>query len=345
MTEDFFSDEVPLLYAFLVTRQIFAGVGRVGGHILAEAGSPDYESMARNPIDYIWVSQIYNVYADENRYQLSQRADHILRTIASRVRFNRALINPKWEHFYAHEGMHRLHMLFGEANQSQFAYKLKVGTTALVLRLLEDGDLAKIPEIDNPLVHLRTVSRDESYNWEVTLQNGDTTNAVDLQMRHLDLAEKYRGDSADTDWVLDNWREVLETLSSDPRKLADRLDWVAKLAMIEAYVADAGIEWGDDALHSIDLEYHNIDPETSLFYALQDSGQIQSIVDPLKITESMFTAPCDTRARGRSQIVKHVMERTPEPYMIDWSGAVIGRSRFIEMPDPFHTYSDVVAST
>ncbi|MBI3743151.1 MAG: proteasome accessory factor PafA2 family protein, partial [Chloroflexi bacterium] len=105
--EDFLNTSAQLLYPFLVTRQIFAGVGRVGGHMLAAGGlRPSYQDMIDNPVDYIWVSHVYSVAPDPGvQFQLSQRADHIIKTIASRVRFNRALINPKWEHFYSHDGM------------------------------------------------------------------------------------------------------------------------------------------------------------------------------------------------------------------------------------------------
>src|SRR5271165_2691122 len=138
--DDFLNSSVQMLYPFLVTRQIYSGVGRVGGHVLTPAGiRPSYQEVMDNPVDYIWVSHVYSVIPDDRvQFQLSQRADHIIKAIASRVRFNRALINPKWEHFYSHDGMTRLHLLFGESNQNEFAYALKVGTTLLVLRLLEE---------------------------------------------------------------------------------------------------------------------------------------------------------------------------------------------------------------
>src|SRR5260370_23484883 len=50
---------------------------------------------------------------------ISSRADHILRTVASKVRFNRAIINPKWDSYYNFSNLHRLHLLYGEANQSE----------------------------------------------------------------------------------------------------------------------------------------------------------------------------------------------------------------------------------
>ncbi len=340
MSEDFFAVDVELLYAFLVTRQIFAGAGRVGGHILAEAGRPDYQEMADNPIDYIWVSQVYQVFEDDSvDYQVSQRADHIIRTVASRVRFNRALVNPKWEHFYAHEGMHRLHLLFGEANQSTYAYKLKVGTTCLVLSLLEDGDLAHTDILASPLVALREVSRDGTYKWRTLLEGGEETSALDIQYRLLEKAQRYAGLTPDIDWTLREWARTLDGLRSDPLSMGDRLDWVAKKQVLEAYVHDAGVGWEDDSLHSIDLEYHNIDESKSLFGALVDSGSMVSEIDELDVIEAMAEAPDNTRAKGRSIMVrKAIATGRLEPYVIDWSGVVLGRRHAVEMPDPFETY-------
>lgn len=344
MSEDFFTTEVQKLYPFLVTRQIFAGVGRVGGHILVEAGAPGYRQMAENPIDYIWVSQIYDVIEDDSvPFQLSQRADHIIRTIASRVRFNRAIINPKWEHFYAHEGKHRLHILFGESNQSEFAYKLKVGTTHLVLRLLEDGLLDHKWDLKSPLIALREVSRDQSYQWIVETQGHETIKAVDLQRRYLELAQQYRGADVDTDWVLNAWEETLDTLADDPMKLATKLDWVAKKKIVELYRDELDVEEICDAMYSVDLEYHNIDPVKSLFYALQEEGQTERVLTDLDILDAMNESPKNTRSRGRSRMIaKLIAAGKRVPYVVDWSNVMYGRTQFLDLDDPFESYVDEV---
>lgn len=348
MSEDFFGKEVTALYSFLVTRQIFAGVGRVGGHILTEGGfRPDYQDVAAHPIDYVWVSQIYGVHPDERvKFQLSQRADHILKTVASRVRFNRALINPKWEHFYSHQEMQRLHLLFGESNQNEYAYALKIGTTVLALRLAEMDAIPDSLLVARPLLALRLVSRDETYEWPVEMADGSTLSAVELQRAFLDLAERFRGESEDIDWTLDEWSNILDGLAKDPMGLGDRLDWVAKFKMVEEYRTSEGLDWTDDALHSIDLEYHNIDPAQSLFHALQDMGQTRRIVSDVDIIDSMTDAPRNTRAWGRSQLVrKATTQRGPMRfYIFDWNGVALGRHEYIDLSDPFESY-DGVADT
>lgn len=341
MEEDFFSHQCALLYPFLVTRQIYSGVGRVGGHVLAGSGArPSYQDVVDNPIDYIWVSQVYGVHPDETvRFQLSQRADHILKTVASRVRFNRALINPKWEHYYSHESMQRLHLLFGEANQNEYAYALKVGTTSLALRLIEDRLVPESWMLAQPLISLRTISRDETYKWPVILSDGSTSSAIEVQTRYLEAAQHYRGESEQTDWALAHWESILAGLAKDPMSLGDRIDWVAKRQIIEQYMAEEHVGWDDDALHSVDLEYHNIDPAKSLFYALQDMGQTQRVTDELEIIDAMTESPKNTRAAGRSALVRKVVDRkAPRFYVFDWNGAAIDRDHFIEMSDPFQTY-------
>lgn len=341
--DDFLNNTVQMLYPFLVTRQIYAGVGRVGGHQLtSNTIRPSYQEVLENPVDYIWVSQVYGVIPDYSvQYQLSQRADHILKTIASRVRFNRALINPKWEHFYSHEGMTRLHFLFGESNQNEFAYALKVGTTLLVLRLLEERRVPNSFTMINPLVALREVSRDPTYRWIVMLSDGTTMGAIDLQRQYLSMAETYRGSSEQTDWTLDNWRAVLDGLEMDPMGMDDRIDWVAKLKIVEQYRAEEGLDWHDDALHSVDLEYHNIDPELSLFYAWQEMGKTKRILSDLDVVTAMTDPPQNTRAKGRAQLVEHVLTRKgPKFYLFDWNGVALDRHTYIEMLDPFETYEN-----
>lgn len=341
--DEFLNSTVHLFYPFLVTRQIFAGVGRVGGHILTQDGyRPTYQSVMENPIDFIWVSHIYGVEPDpEVDFQLSQRADHIIKTIASRVRFNRALINPKWEHFYTHDGMTRLHLLFGESNQNEFAYMLKVGTTLLMLRLLEDDLVPNRLHLANPLIALCEVSRDPRYRWVVELGDGSTLSAIDLHREYLRLAERYRGFDEQTDWTLDNWALILDGLEQDPMLLGDKIDWVAKRKILDQYMAEEGLNWSSDALHSVDLEYHNIDPEKSLFYAYQDMGETDRVLSDLDITIAMTDPPQNTRAKGRAKFVEQVLKRkTPKFYMFDWNGVAVDRNRYFEMSDPFDTYEN-----
>jgi proteasome accessory factor A len=342
--DDFLNGAVNTLYPFLVTRQIFSGVGRVGGHILGGGGGPSYQQVVDNPVDYIWVSHVYGVIPDHSvNFQLSQRADHILKTIASRVRFNRALINPKWEHFYSHEGMTRLHLLFGESNPNEYAYALKVGTTSMVLRACEEYRIPQFLTLEDPIRALQEVSRDESYQWLVERGQGGTVPAIDLQRQYLKLCQDaYQGETEQGDWVLREWETVLNGLEKDPMAMGDRIDWVAKRQIVEQYRESEGLDWSDDALHSVDLEYHNIDPEKSLFHAWQEMGNTKRILDDLDIIDAMTDPPQNTRAKGRAALVEKILARkSAKFYMFDWNGVALDRHTYVEMPDPFNTYEEM----
>lgn len=338
--EGFFAHTVTLIYAFLVTRQIFAGVGRVGGHVLSATDHrPTYQEVIANPVDFIWVSQVYGVYPDDSvQFQLSQRADHILKTVASRVRFNRALINPKWEHFYSHDLLQRLHLLFGESNQNEFAYALKVGTTSLVLRLAEDGVLGEDFMLAHALLALRDVSRDTTYSWPVVMADGSTSNAIEIQRRYLELAEAYRGESEQVNWILDNWAMILDGLERDPMSLDRYLDWVAKKKILESYIAEEGTDWSDEALHSIDLEYHNINPDQSLFHAWQSMVGTERMVTDTDILDAMTDPPSNTRAAARGSLVRKVLaQKGRKHYAFDWNGAMIDTQTYIDLSDPYES--------
>jgi proteasome accessory factor A len=155
----------------------------------------------------------------------------------------------------------------------------------------------------------------------------------------LALAQRYRGFDEQTDWTLDAWESTLDGLEKDPMSLGDRIDWVAKRKIVEQYIAEEGLAWGDDALHSVDLEYHNIDPDKSLFYAYQDMGETSRVLDDVEIVTAMTDPPQNTRAKGRSKFVEEVLRRRiPKFYMFDWNGVAVDRHRYIEMSDPFETY-------
>jgi len=216
------------------------------------------------------------------------------------------LINPKWDSYHDFSRYTRLHLLFGESNVSEYATALKIGTTALVLDLLE---MRCIPEIElaHPIKSLKEISRDMTWRWITTLRDGTTISAIDIQRSYLQAAQRYlAGRDEETDWVLREWEYVLDKLETDPLELSDRLDWVAKFKMVQLYMDAEGVDWDDEALVSIDLEYHNIDPEEGLFYVLQRSGKTVRVVTDEQIEHAMVNPPRDTRAYARGLVVRGV---------------------------------------
>lgn len=323
------------LVPFLVTRQIFAGAGRVGGHRLTTT----WQTKSRHIADTVFVDSAYGVEPDPTvDFQLSQRADHILHTVSGRVRFSRALINPKWDQMYELSRSPRLHLLFGEANPSEYATFLKVGTTILVLDLLEEQAVPSGVELAAPLRALKEISRDPTHTWIVRRDDGSTISAIDLQRLYLQAAQRhFAGRDPETDEVLREWEETLDALERDPMELADRLDWVAKFSMIQLFKDAEGLTWQDEALHSLDLEYHNIDPEQGLYYALESRRRL---VSDSQIERAIEEPPSDTRAYGRALIVRGLRSRTVGEYMIEWDGVFVEPKRTLVLADPFHSYKD-----
>ena len=215
----------------------------------------------------------------------------------------------------------------------------------MVLRLLEDRIVEDGLALAQPLMALREVSRDPTYKWIVALIKGETIGAIDLQRLYLAHAQVYKGESDQTDWVLREWESVLQGLEKDPLAMGDRIDWVAKRQICEQYMQEEGLTWQDDAMQSVDLEYHNIDPDKSLFHAFQQMGKTKRYIDELDIIDAMTEPPSNTRAKGRAELVKTVLGRSSSKfYLFDWNGVALDRHTYIEMPDPFETYEGISRS-
>jgi proteasome accessory factor A len=291
-------------------------------------------------VDYVWVSNFYGVEIDRTvDFQLSQRADHIVKTISSRVRFNRAIINPKWDSYYSYADLHRLHVLFGEANMSDYALMLKVGTTSLALELIEDGWPPRGVEMTDPLGALRQVSRDPTWRWLVRLRDGRTISAVDLQRLYLkEAARRYGGRDTQTDWVLSEWNRTLDDLERDPMSTANRLDWTAKRKLYLQFMEQNGAGWHDDILQSLDLEYHNVNREVGLSAGLEDAGDLERLVTGERVDQAVVAPPENTRAFARGQIVRTLLERNSARYVVDWDAIYLDRNRQLELRNPLHTY-------
>jgi proteasome accessory factor A len=329
---------VPLLIPFLVTRQIFAGAGRVGGHRLSDNPNRAMKQIGRNTADYVFIDRIYGVEPDPTvTFQLSQRADHILYVLSGRVRFSRALINPKWDQSHELSRSPRLHILFGEANPSEYTNFLKIGTTALVLDLIEADAISNSIDLgDRAIEILREVSRDEAWHWPVRLHDGKKTSAIEIQRAYLEAAKKaFSHRDEETDHVLRAWAEVLELLAKDPMSLADRLDWVAKYNTFSIFAQAEKLDWHDDALQSLDLEYHNINPREGLFYSIEG---MQRVTDEASIEQAISRPPQDTRAKGRARIVQGLREKRVDDYVVEWDGVYVEPKQVLIFEDPFQTY-------
>jgi proteasome accessory factor A len=274
-----FGDIVRHLTPFFVSRQVVCGAGRVG---IGQDGR-------------------------ENGFQLSQRADFFEVEVGLETTLKRPIINTRDEPHADPEKYRRLHVIIGDANLSEVSTYLKVGTTALVLAMIEERFLGQDFTLEGSVGSLRAVSHDPTLKHLVTLTDGRKMTAVQLQMEYLDLAKKYVEDrygsdaDAQTVDVLRRWESVLERLTTDPMQCATELDWVAKLKLLEHYRQRDGLAWDDAKLQLIDYQYSDIRPEKGLYHRLVGMGRMERLLGDQAIEVAMHDPPEDTRAyfRGR----------------------------------------------
>ncbi|MDQ6938620.1 MAG: proteasome accessory factor PafA2 family protein, partial [Verrucomicrobiota bacterium] len=187
-------------------------------------------------------------------------------------------------------------------NMSEWATAVKIGTTALVLELIERG-LAPQLDIAQPIDATKAISRDQHYDWIIELRDGRKISAIEVQRLYLRAVQKAGlTSSAEDEWLVREWENILNDLERDVSLTRDRVDWVAKKFLLSALQESEGIAWSDPWLQAIDLEYHNIAPEYGLYYELLRQGSMRRFVDEEEIKGAIFAPPETTRAyfRGRS---------------------------------------------
>jgi hypothetical protein len=309
------------LLAFLATRQVFTGAGRVG---------------QANPLAFDFEMPSGEEAVD---FQLSQRADHIVNDIYQWVQFNRAIINARDEPLADYRKYRRLHLLIGDSNMSPFANALKIGTTACILTLLEAGLLPNDLTLTDAVQATREVSRDPTQRWIVELETGTTIGAIDVQWQLHALAEKHLGGAnEETDWLLESWSYTLDALSNKPETLLGGVDWIGKRWLLERFMEAEDLCWEDPWLQSLDLEYHNIDPARGLFFLLEPAKRIGEWNHLVRQKDLTRTPPADTRANGRARAVEF-FRKGGHPSVINWDSIATESRDFLVLGDPFQSYA------
>jgi proteasome accessory factor A len=242
----------------------------------------------------------------------------------------RPIINTRDEPHADPERYRRLHVIIGDANLAEISTYLKLGTTSLVLSMIEDGFLGVDLSVERPVNSLHEVSHDPSLAYLITLKDGRKLTAVQLQMEYAEQARKFVQDRYGQDVdpqtadVLDRWEAVLAALERDPMELSGQLDWVAKLALLESYRDRDGYEWSHPKLHLVDLQYSDVRPNKGLYHRLVSMGRIERLVDDAEIARAVQEPPEDTRAyfRGRclAQYARHVAAASWDSVIFDLPG-------------------------
>ena len=266
----------------LVTRQIYTGAGKVG----CEGPAADTPGVT---------------------FQLTQRSDFFEEEVGLETTLKRPIINTRDEPHADSQKYRRLHVIVGDANLCEVATYLKVGVSALILAMIEDDVLAERQlALATPVLAIRQISHDITLSQLVELRDGTTLTALELQWELHRLARKYAdergldcvgGEEAGAG-ILDRWETTLAALEDDPMTLARQLDWVAKLQLLDGYMARHSIDWDSPRAAAVDLQYHDVRPERSLFARLSTERLVTeadldaAVHDPPETTRAYFRGRC-----------------------------------------------------
>jgi proteasome accessory factor PafA2 len=285
-----FSRIVTHVMPHFISRQVYTGAGKVG-------------------------TEAAGLTSEDVPFQLTQRADFFEEEVGLETTLKRPIVNTRDEPHADAQRYRRLHVIVGDANLSEVATFLKVGTTALVLSMIEDDFLGRDLTLATPVQALRQVSYDMSLRRPVELINGTRMTAVEMQWEYLDQAKKYAeaeglgclGAEEVGAEVLRRWEDVLIALETDVMSLANQLDWVAKLRVMDGYRQRHDLAWDDPRLAAMDLQYHDLRPAKGLASRLQ----LERLTDDAEVLAAVSEPPSDTRAYFRGKCLQR------------WSGQIV----------------------
>jgi proteasome accessory factor PafA2 len=297
---------VQALVPFLVTRQIYAGAGKVGA-----------ENQTR-PVDY----------------QIGQRADFFECLVDLNTMVKRPIINTRDEPHADPAKYRRLHIIVGDANMAELSTYLKVGVTGIVLDLIESGTNLPKLELEDPVRAIKEVSRDLDMQGTLKLADGRVTSAIGIQRAYLRAAQDFYAChelTQITKDILVRWEETLNKLEQDPLLLVRELDWVAKRQMIRSYMERKGCGWDDSRVFLLDLQYHDVRPDKGLYYTLERSNLIDRLVQDSEIARAQHTPPTGTRAFFRGQCLKKFPR---DIYAASWTSVLfdVGNTTIKKIP-------------
>lgn len=277
-----FSQVVAGATSHFVTRQIFTGSGKVGSELPG--------------IDHSIVP-----------FQLTQRAEHFEEEVGLETTLKRPIINTRDEPHADSLKYRRLHVIAGDANMSQVATFLKVGTTSILLAMLEDQMFDRMHRLHDPVAAMHQVSHDLSLSEPLRLYDGSTATAleiqIDLLMQAKEWAETFGLESVGDEsgaLVLERWEDILTGLERDPKSVAGQVDWVAKLRLLEGFRDRHSCEWDDPRLRALDLQYHDLRPDKCLAARVG----LERLVDDAVASIARFEPPEDTRAYFRGKCLQ-----------------------------------------
>ncbi|RKT55923.1 depupylase/deamidase Dop [Saccharothrix australiensis] len=292
------------LTPFFASRQVVVGSGRVG---IGASG-------------------------EEAGFQLSQRSDYIEVEVGLETTLKRGIINTRDEPHADADKYRRLHVIIGDANLAEYSTYLKVGTTSLVLDMIEAGRRFDDLRLLDPVRAVHQISHDPTLKTRVELAGGRKFTGLDIQHAYFERASEFVEQEGVGDReVLRVWGEVLDALARDPQECADRLDWPAKLRLLEGYRARDGLAWGSPRLHLVDLQYADVRLDKGLYNRLVARGSMKRLVGEDEVRAAVLAPPEDTRAYFRGRC----LERYPASVAAaSWDSVIfdLGRESLVRIP-------------
>ncbi len=307
---DDFGHYAEVLIPFFVSRQIYAGAGKV-------------LQTARGAM-----------------FCISQRAEHIWEGVSSATTRSRPIINTRDEPHADAERYRRLHVIVGDSNMSEYSTFLKVGATSILLRMLEDPSVVlRDMTLENPIRAIREISHDMTCTRRVRLANGREASALEIQAEYLNRALRYadlKGFGPLEQRALEMWEHCLTAIESDPLKLDRECDWVIKHNLIEAYRTRHDLPLAHPKVALMDLQYHDVNRERGLFYVMQARDLVERVCTDDAIDLAIEEPPQTTRARLRGEFIRRAKERKRD-YTVDWVHLKLNdqAQRTVLCKDPF----------
>ena len=278
---------------------------------------------------------------------MSQRAEHIWEGVSSATTRSRPIINTRDEPHADAERFRRLHVIVGDSNMSETTMLLKVGSTDLVLRMVEAGVVLRDMTLDNPIRAIREVSHDMTGRSKVRLANGREMSALEIQWEYLSRAKDFtekNGIDPITLRVIEMWERALTAIEDgNLDKIAREIDWVTKYQLIERYRAKHDLPLSAPRIAQLDLAYHDVHRGRGLYYLLQRNGAVDRVTSDLKIFEAKSIPPQTTRAKLRGEFIRRAQEKRRD-FTVDWVHLKLNdqAQRTVLCKDPFRSVDERV---
>ena len=319
---------IHLLMPFLATRQLFCGAGS------------------------IWRDERGKVH-----FEISQRARFMCQIMSATPTFDRGIISTRQDYEnLTDQDFRRLHLILADSNMSEISEYLKIGTTGLVLEMIEKDFLDdEVPLLEDTIQSLRKVSAAVDPFVSLRLANGQNRSALDIQRWYSEKATSFLEQNLGRmkffsvmKEIWEMWVNILRHLEQESiQSLAGSVDWIIKKHLLDYVLSKHDREWDDMdeetyyELKECDIRYHSIEtqgPREGLYNFLKRKGRIKTILEPRLVLWAKDHPPQNTRAYARGTLIH---EFPVLSQLFAWDKLVLPGEHVFDLPDPLNTYRDL----